>query len=114
MSTIEATIQRLVRQELQDLMPGLIARGLEDDRRVRGDIVPNPVDSSALLTVHEAAVAAGRHPVTLRKALERGELHGNQRTKGGRWTVERQCLVAWMAGDPCEHKRNVSPLRPRR
>jgi hypothetical protein len=114
MSTIEAAIQTLVRQELQELMPGIIARVLADDRRARGEPAHDHVDMRPLLAVHEAALAAGRHPVTLRRALERGELHGHQRKKGGRWTLERQCLLAWITGDPCEHKRNVSALRSRR
>jgi hypothetical protein len=36
------------------------------------------------LSALEAAAEAGKHPVTVRKALEAGELHGFQRVKGGR------------------------------
>jgi hypothetical protein len=114
MSDLETIIQKLVRQELQEQMPGIIALALADDRHARGDVARHAVERRALLSVPEAAAAAARHPVTLRKALKRGELHGHQRAKGGRWALERQCLLAWIAGDPCEHKQNVSPLRPTR
>jgi hypothetical protein len=114
MSDLETIIQKLVRQELQEQMPGIIARALDEDRKARGDVARDAVESRALLSVHEAAVAAARHPVTLRKALERGELHGHQLKKGGRWALERQCLLAWLAGEPCAHKQNVTPLRPSR
>jgi hypothetical protein len=114
MSDLETIIQKLVRQELQEQMPGIIAHALADDRRARGEVVHTPVDTRALLAVQDAAVVTGRHPVTLRRALKAGELHGHQLRKRGRWTLERQCLLAWMNGDPCVHKHKVSPLRPQR
>lgn len=67
---------------------------------------------SELLTAQEAATAARRHPVTIRKALEAGKLHGFQRVKGGRWTVSPGCLDAWVEGRKCEHRlSNVTPIR---
>lgn len=67
---------------------------------------------SAVLTAPEAAQASRRHPVTIRKALEAGELHGSQRKKGGRWSIRQACLDAWIDNLPCEHKAsNVIPLR---
>ncbi len=54
-----------------------------------------------------AEVAGGEfrcHPVTVRNALAGGELHGSQRVKGGRWTVEEACAEAWVSGRPCEHQ----------
>ena len=68
------------------------------------------------LTVAEAATHVRRHPVTVRKALEAGELCGFQRKAHGRWTVRPACLDAWVEGRPCEHKisdANVRPLRRR-
>lgn len=63
------------------------------------------------LTSPEVAAATRRHPVTVRRALEAGELHGSQRTKGGRWTVQVQCAEAWADGRPCEHQQtNVTPI----
>lgn len=70
---------------------------------------------SAPLTVAAAAAEAGRHPVTVRKALEAGELHGFQRVKGGRWSIRHACLDAWVENRLCEHKAsNVTPFRGRR
>lgn len=64
------------------------------------------------LTVAEVAAETRRHPVTIRRALEGGELHGTQSMKGGRWTVREECADAWAEGEPCPHSRsNVIPLR---
>lgn len=60
------------------------------------------------LTVAEAALVARRHPVTMRRALESGELHGTQRVAGGRWTIKSKCLDAWADGERCEHQLTVS------
>ena len=67
------------------------------------------------LTVEEAAEEGRKHPETIRDACRSGELHGSQRTKRGRWTVEAACLTAWLAGDECEHQRaaTVVPFRRR-
>ncbi len=51
----------------------------------------------------QAAEYAGMHPATVRKALEAGQLHGGQRTAGGRWSIHLDCLEAWLNGDTCEH-----------
>lgn len=56
------------------------------------------------LTPQEAAALAKQHPVTIRKALESGELHGTQRIKGGRWRIAPQCLEAYTLNEPCGHK----------
>ncbi|QSZ53303.1 helix-turn-helix domain-containing protein [Paenarthrobacter sp. AT5] len=63
------------------------------------------------LTVAEAAEAAHRHPVTVRRALEGGELHGTQRTFRGRWLIRAECLDAWLDGNDCVHRSNVVSLR---
>ena len=70
------------------------------------------------LTVEEAAADARVHPETIRNACRSGELHGSQRVKRGRWTVEEPCLWAWLAGEGCEHERAIAtstvvPLRRR-
>ncbi|MEN1976869.1 hypothetical protein [Cellulomonas olei] len=61
-------------------------------------------------TVAEVAAAPRRHVVTVRRALEAGLLHGTQRVKGGRWTVQPECAEAWVDGVPCPHHSNVVPL----
>jgi excisionase family DNA binding protein len=53
----------------------------------------------------QAAEYAGRHPVTIRAALEAGELHGTQRKRGGRWRMHVACLDAWLGGVECEHQK---------
>ncbi|HEY0889911.1 MAG TPA: helix-turn-helix domain-containing protein [Nocardioides sp.] len=55
-------------------------------------------------STHTAAAHSGFHPQTVRKACESGELHGSQRTKGGRWRIHRDCLDAWLRGEKCEHQ----------
>lgn len=64
------------------------------------------------LTVDQVASAVGRHPVTVRKALESKQLHGTQQVKGGRWSVREDCAEAWADGELCSHKRgNVTSIR---
>lgn len=65
---------------------------------------PHPNHSpTRLLTVAQVADLTQRHPVTVRRALESGELHGHQRVKGGRWTIAISCATAWALGDACPH-----------
>lgn len=66
---------------------------------------------SRRLTTAEVASSARCHVVTVRRALEVGDLHGVQRGAGGRWTVLEECIDPWLAGEPCAHRRgNVVPL----
>jgi len=67
------------------------------------------------MNVAEAAAHVRRHPGTLRRSLEAGEVHGTQRTVGGRWTIRVDCLEAWIEGRPCEHQaQNVTAIGSRR
>lgn len=50
---------------------------------------------SVWLTAAEVAAATDRHVVTVRRALENGELHGHQRVRGGRWKVKAESVEAW-------------------
>lgn len=63
------------------------------------------------LTGPEAAAYSRRHPVTIRRALEAGDLHGSQRVKGGRWLIAADCLDAWIGGRPCEHQATASRFK---
>lgn len=56
------------------------------------------------LTVAAAAEVACVHKITLYRALEGKELHGEQRAKGGRWTIRPECLDAWLDRKKCEHQ----------
>lgn len=56
----------------------------------------------------QAAEHTGRHPVTVRRALEAGELHGGQPKPGARWRIHRDCLDAWAFGTPCPHAAKKS------
>lgn len=55
------------------------------------------------LTKRQTAERTVRHPVTVRKALEAGDLHGGQRKAGAAWRVHRDCVAAWALGEPCPH-----------
>lgn len=59
---------------------------------------------SPRLTVREAADVGRRHEITIYRALEGKELHGEQRAKGGRWTIRPECLDAWIDNKKCEHQ----------
>lgn len=66
------------------------------------------------LTTDEVATATKRHPVTVRRALEGGALHGTQTTKGGRWLVRVSCAEAWIDGQKCAHQAgNVIQMKRR-
>lgn len=60
----------------------------------------------------QAAEYAGKHPMTILRACESGELHGGQRLnkdtglpkKGGHWSIRRECLDAWLDGAKCGHQ----------
>lgn len=52
----------------------------------------------------QAADYADRHRDTILRALELGELHGGQRKAGGRWSIRRECLDAWLDGEKCGHQ----------
>lgn len=67
---------------------------------------------AARLTVNEAAAAARKHPVTIRRALEGAVLHGTQQVVGGRWTIRAECLDAWLDGAKCAHRRGASNVVP--
>lgn len=55
-------------------------------------------------STEQAADYSGRHVVTIRKALESGELHGAQRRPKGRWSIRAECLEAWCDGEQCQHQ----------
>lgn len=68
------------------------------------------------LTTAGVAQRSGRHVVTVRRALERGDLHGHQTGSRGHWRVEAESVDAWTRGrdsrEPCCGPR-VTHLRPR-
>lgn len=64
------------------------------------------------VVTEEAAGLAHRHPVSIRRSLEAGDLHGFQRVKGGRWLIQVDCLQAWIENVPCPHA-NVTELPSR-
>lgn len=67
----------------------------------------NPHQVLHRLTVAQAADVAQRHPTTIHKALEAGELHGYQRVPRGRWQIKAACLDAWLDGIQCDHQVEV-------
>ncbi len=60
--------------------------------------------SAAAVAVPAAAIIAGCHPETVRRALRSGELHGKQRGKGGTWKMRPGCVKKWAANEPCKHQ----------
>lgn len=62
------------------------------------------MSAPAWLDVAAAATYANRHRVTLWKALESGQLHGEQRMAKGKWSIRAECIDAWLAGQPCDHQ----------
>lgn len=46
----------------------------------------------------QAAEYAECHPVTVRKALQAGELVGGQRKTKGRWRIHKDDLDTWLRG----------------
>lgn len=57
------------------------------------------------LTPQQVADVTQRHVVTVWRALERGELHGHQPRRGGRWRIDAAAADAWARGQdsrqPC-------------
>ncbi|WP_314457173.1 hypothetical protein [uncultured Microbacterium sp.] len=56
-----------------------------------------------LYTPAEAADAARRHVVTIRRDLASRVLHGTQHVPGGRWLIAEPCLEAYVRGERCIH-----------
>lgn len=79
--------------------------------QLAGDFPPRAERMAPRLNTAEAAALSRRHPVTLRRALEEGKLHGTQSMAGGRWLIREECLDSWIDGVKCEHQVNVVPIR---
>jgi excisionase family DNA binding protein len=54
----------------------------------------------ARMTVKQVAAEFGKHPDTVRKACESGELFATQRIKGGRWSIRPDSVDHWLDGTP--------------
>jgi hypothetical protein len=46
----------------------------------------------------KAAELSDRHVVTIRRALDSGELHGHQRVRRGTWSISPLAIRAWILG----------------
>jgi hypothetical protein len=112
-SDYESLMRRLIREELREQLPSLLAEALAADRAAAAEQHPasGSVSAPAVLTVDEVAALARRHPDTVRLALADGTLHGQQQRPRGKWTMERSCAEAWILASPCAHQLNVGPLR---
>jgi excisionase family DNA binding protein len=66
------------------------------------------MDERIWFNTTQAAAYGDRHPVTVRRALEAGVLHGGQTKAGGRWRIHRDCLDAWLLGIVCPHAARKS------
>lgn len=94
--SIEDIIRIVVREVLRDELASL--RELIVQQKA-----PVPVTRDFLSSA-EVADLAGCHPVSVRRALEGGELHGTQPQVGARWRVGRECALAWAERRPCPHE----------
>ena len=96
METIESLVSRIVREELQELAECL------EQSSVRN--IPSPVgDGLIWLRSREIASRARRHPGTVIRALEGGELHGKKNGRGGHLRAHTDCVDAWFEGKTCAH-----------
>lgn len=50
------------------------------------------------LTPKQVADRLGRHPDSVRRALEAGQLHGHQPKRRGRWQIHPDAIDAWIRG----------------
>ena len=53
-------------------------------------------DGPRAFTTATAAAYTGHHPDTIAKACGTGELVATQRVMGGRWSIGREALDAWV------------------
>lgn len=68
------------------------------------------VEKDHLWVPDEAAERVRRHPGSIRRACRDGSLHGYQPMKRGHWIIEEQCLQAYVRGEKCPHRQNVTRL----
>lgn len=62
------------------------------------------------LTAAEAARHTKRHPRTITDAARAKELHGVQGARNKSWRFNEECVDAWVAGETCEHQKNVTQI----
>jgi hypothetical protein len=115
-SDYESLMRRLIREELREQLPVLLAEALAADRAAAAEQHPasGSVSAPAVATVGEVAALTRKHPDTVRLALADGALHGRRHRPRGKWIIERRCADAWIAVEPCVHSVNVTPIRFRR
>lgn len=84
-------------QALNAAVAAEVQRQLEPIRRELAESVVAGQASPSWFSVSGAATYANRHPMTIRKACESGDLDASQRVPGGRWSIARADLDAWLA-----------------
>lgn len=60
------------------------------------EAVPEAVE---ILTPRQVAWLTQRHEVTVRRAINNGELRAGRRGHGGRWRIHREDAMAWALAD---------------
>lgn len=68
---------------------------------------------SPWLDVTSTTEYTGYHAVTIRTALEHGQLHGHQRRFRGRWRIHINAINAWLSGENSATACGCSQLAPR-
>ena len=72
---------------------------LEAEQHRDRPAVQAPQPDSTWLTTEEAASRRGwKHPGSIRRFADSGELHGHKRSKRGRWTFMSDAVDAWARG----------------
>jgi hypothetical protein len=77
------------RSPVEERPPGVLTVGQEAELRTGMNV---------WLTSAQVARIAHRHTTTVTVALQRGDLHGHQRMRRGRWQVKSASVDAWLQG----------------
>lgn len=102
--SVEDELRKMIRAEVERALSDLQPIPAAEEKAAQ----PDP------MTVDEAAAFSRRHPVTVRQALNKRQLHGSQRVPGARWLIQMECLEAWMSGENCPHyKPTINLIRHR-
>ncbi|GAA5153792.1 hypothetical protein GCM10023340_36350 [Nocardioides marinquilinus] len=97
---------RALRDAATAALIAIDARLIDVERRLAaiessGRPEPRPSNGLIWMNTAQASKFVGKHPTTLLKALEAGELHGHQPVPRGRWAIHVDCLDAWVRHEPC-------------
>lgn len=106
--SIEDALKLAVRQAIEPLERKIDAlTGQVQELRENG----KPADPNEYLLLPKAAIEAGKHPDTLRRAIKAKKLKASRPAGGREWSVRREDLVTWLSGG--RSSRQVQPVDDR-